>query len=145
MKNKKEYSSSDNWYAEEKERESRISAWDFDEGKNLREQHEKNCDAKGLALEHRTEHQNRSKKRQRSNGTSDPFFVIDLILFSLMIPFSTAIPNHSLLPITVMFLLLSMGIIFWESLFKKFPPTWYFLLALILTVIMEILALKEAF
>ena len=131
MKSKKDISGSDNWYAEEKERESRISAWDIDEGRKLAEEHQ--------ALHHGSK-----PKRQRSNGTSDPFFVLDLILFSLMIPFSTLVKGHSLLPMTLLFLFLSTGIIIWETIFKRFPPQWYFILALILTIISEILALNRA-
>ena len=130
MKNKKELNGSDNWFAEEKKRESRISAWDFDEGKKLAE-------------EHRAEHQNRTGKRQRSSGTSDPFFVLDLVLFSLMVPFTTAIRGHSLIPMLVLFLFLSTGVILWESIGKRFPPRWYFILTLILTIILETLALRK--
>ena len=130
MKNKKELNGSDNWYAEEKKRESRISAWDFDEKRKLAE-------------EHQTLHQDSGTKRQRNNGTSDPFFVLDLILFSLIIPFSVAIPGHSLIPMLVLFLFLSMGVILWESIGKKFPPRWYFILVLILTIVMESIALLE--
>ena len=129
MKNKKEFNVSDNWYAEEKKRESRVSAWDLDEGRKLAE-------------EHQAEHQGHTK-HQRNNGTSDPFFVLDLILFSLIIPFSVAIPGHSLIPMLVLFLFLSMGVILWESIGKKFPPRWYFILVLILTIVMESIALLE--
>lgn len=42
----------DNWLEEELKRENRISAWDMDGGKQLRMEHEENCDARNLAAEH---------------------------------------------------------------------------------------------
>lgn len=42
----------DNWLEEELRRESRISAWDMDGGRQLRLEHEENCDARNLAAEH---------------------------------------------------------------------------------------------
>ena len=132
MKSKKDIGGSDNWYAEEKERESKISAWDIDEGKKL-------------AQGHQAFHQGSKPKRQRNNGTSDPFFVLNLILFSLLIPFSTAVQDHSLLPMMILFLFLATGVIIWETVFKRFPPRWYFILALILTILSEILALRKVF
>ncbi len=120
----KNFGSGDDWFVEEKKRESRISARDLDGTKNLRKRRES------------------ARNRQKDNDTSDPFFVLDLILFSLMIPFSLLISQHSLIPMTAMFLFLVTGGIVWESVFKKFPPQWYFILALILTVILEALAIQ---
>ena len=42
----------DNWLEKELERESRISAWDMDSGRQLRMEHEANCDARNLAAKH---------------------------------------------------------------------------------------------
>ena len=43
---------SNDWLSEEIRKESRISAWDMDGGKLLREEHEAGCDARRLAAEH---------------------------------------------------------------------------------------------
>lgn len=43
---------SEDWLAEEIKRENRVSAWDIDGGRLLREEHEANCDARRLAAEH---------------------------------------------------------------------------------------------
>ena len=132
MKSKKDISGSDNWYAEEKERESRILAWDIDEGRKLAEEHQ--------AL-----HRGSKTQRQRNKGTSDPFFVLDLILFSLMLPFAVGISSHSLFPVFLLFCFLLPGLLVWESVCKRFPPTWYFALALILSVALEIMEIRKLF
>ena len=69
LKQHNEMYGSDDWLANEVRRESRISAWDMDGGRilreehaedcdarNLRAEHELDCDAEELAREHRTEH-----------------------------------------------------------------------------------------
>jgi Flp pilus assembly protein TadB len=52
LKQHKEMYGSDDWLAREIRRESRISAWDMDGGKIVREEHEENCDAQRLRAEH---------------------------------------------------------------------------------------------
>ena len=52
LKQHKEMYGSDDWLAREIRRESRISAWDMDGGKIVREEHEENCDARNLAAQH---------------------------------------------------------------------------------------------
>ncbi len=52
LKQHSEMYGSDDWLAEEIKRENRISAWDIDGGRLLREEHAVNCDARRLAAEH---------------------------------------------------------------------------------------------
>ncbi len=40
------------WLADELRRENRVSAWDMDGGRRLREEHRADCDARRLAAEH---------------------------------------------------------------------------------------------
>ena len=84
-------------------------------------------------------------QKDRKNSTSDPFFVADLILFSLMLPFAVGISGHSLFPVFLLFCFLLPGLLVWESVCKKFPPTWYFALALILSVALEIMEIRKLF
>ena len=46
----------DNWLEKEKARERRVSAWDLDDGKKLKLEHEDNCDVELLANEHKRVH-----------------------------------------------------------------------------------------
>lgn len=48
---------SDDWLATERKRENLVSAWDFDEGKKLKEFHEENCEAKYIKEKHERIHQ----------------------------------------------------------------------------------------
>ena len=57
MKPSKEMFGTDDWLAREIARESRISAWDLDEGKDLRRRHEENCDARNEAARHHYFHE----------------------------------------------------------------------------------------
>ena len=84
----------------------------------------------------------RKKKSQRA-VTADPFFVFDLILFALMLPFTMAIPGHSLMPVYLLFCFICIGVILFEVLLNRFPPTWYFIAALLVTIIAEIIAIRS--
>ena len=112
MKKEEELEKKGSWLSQEQDRERRVSIRSFD-GNKAQEEHR--------------------------SSTSNPFFVIDLILFSLMLPFSVGISGHSLFPVFLLFCFLLPGLVLWECFFKKFPPTWYFVIALILTVILEIM------
>ena len=52
LKQRSDMYGSDDWLAEEIRRENRVSAWDMDGGRLLREEHEAACDARRLAAEH---------------------------------------------------------------------------------------------
>lgn len=102
------------WLSKELEREMKVSVQDsFDNG----------------IVEER-----KSKRKKKENDPSDPFFIMDIIIFSLIIPFLSLIPGYTLTPIYIMSFFMVPGLIIWEAIFKKFPPTWYFILALIVVI-----------
>ena len=88
---------------------------------------------------------NRKKKNYflTSKGTSDPFFVIDLILMSLMIPFSLVIEDNPIMPSYILLMFVLPGVIMWDVIFHKFPPTWYFILGLIMAIVAQLMVLKS--
>ncbi len=96
MKKEEELERKNSWLTQELERERRVSIRSFDGKKALEE---------------------------RRSSTSNPFFVADLILFSLMLPFSVGLSGHSLFPVFLLFCFLLPGLVLWECFFKKFPPT----------------------
>ena len=67
----------DNWLQEEIERESRISAWDFDEGKKLRLEHEENCDARFEEEYHHSRHSNLNETTLNSDLQGEDHRKID--------------------------------------------------------------------
>ena len=78
MKQSKEMFGTDDWLAKEIERESRISAWDMDEGKEVRKRHEENCDARDEARKHQSFHQatqhtvtTREQKKKETGNLND--------------------------------------------------------------------------
>ncbi|MBQ6126139.1 MAG: hypothetical protein IJI77_03845 [Erysipelotrichaceae bacterium] len=117
MKDREQSEKENSWFAEELERERRESVRNFDGNKEQKER----------------------------SSTSDPFFVIDLILFSLLLPFSVGLSDHSLFPVFLLFCFLLPGLLMWEFLLKRFPPSWYFALALILTAVLEIMEIKKLY
>ena len=81
MKQSKEMFGTDDWLAKEIERESRISAWDMDEGKEVRKRHEENCDARDEARKHQSFHQatqhtvtTRAQKKKETGNTAKLIF-----------------------------------------------------------------------
>ncbi|MBR2533686.1 MAG: hypothetical protein IKE50_02755 [Erysipelotrichaceae bacterium] len=117
MKEREELEKENSWLAEELKRERRESIRGFDGNKEQKER----------------------------SSTSDPFFVIDLILFSLLLPFSVGLSDHSLFPVFLLFCFLLPGLLMWEFLLKRFPPSWYFALALILTIVLEIMEIIKLY
>lgn len=117
IKNEEELEKKGSWLTKELERERKVSIRSLD---GIKEQEEPR------------------------SSTSDPFFVADLILFSLLLPFSVGISSLSLFPVLLLFCFLLPGLVLWECIFKKFPPTWYFAIALMLTVILEIMGIMKA-
>ena len=55
-KNNIDLTEKDNWLEKERLRESKISAWDFDEGKKIRNEHAQKCDVKEIADRHHQRH-----------------------------------------------------------------------------------------
>lgn len=73
IKNDFEKMNQDDWLAKEIARESRISAWDLDEGKNLKLEHERDCEAREVAIEHYENHLGRKKRfSKRDTGQTVP-------------------------------------------------------------------------
>lgn len=48
---------SDDWLAKERKYEATVSAWDLDEGKKLRAEHEEDCEAREIKRSHELRHQ----------------------------------------------------------------------------------------
>ena len=92
----------DDWLAKERKEESRVSAWDFDEGRRIKEFHENNCEAKEIKERHEKIHsainQNRMQfqsgkaMQKRKNGVS-PFIAILFIIIGFNV-FSSIIAGE---------------------------------------------------
>ena len=78
----------DDWLAKEIVRESKVSAWDFDEGKRVKKEHADHCDAEIVANEHHTEHVNRNRVARVANANTKKADV--LVLFCVMFVFTCA-------------------------------------------------------
>lgn len=77
----------DTWLQEEIEREARVSAWDFDEGKKIRDWHEENCDRHKVEEYHNEyEHlEGDFKKPEKNKGGSGAFmFSFFMAIFNVM-------------------------------------------------------------
>ena len=61
---------SDDWLAKQKKAESKVSAWDFDEGKRVKNEHEENCEAKEIKETHERRHA-AYKRMSRQQGNSN--------------------------------------------------------------------------
>ena len=57
---------SDDWLAKQRKEESRVSAWDFDEGIKVRNEHQDNCEARQIKTEHEIKHS--MYKRMNKSG-----------------------------------------------------------------------------
>ena len=82
---------SDDWLKKEIEREKRVSAWDFDEGRKIRNEHADDCDVRNNALEHMERHNRRksveAQKIENKPQGSSIFFVLDVILLFILVGF----------------------------------------------------------
>ncbi len=132
----------DDWLAKEIARESRISAWDMDEGKNLRREHEENCDARDVAETHHRRHvaAERAESRRRSGikGQFSFWFVIDLFAAVALISLDSMLPGHTAIPGVLLFLALNPGIFVWLFAFRRFPPKAYLKGVFFLAVALEL-------
>jgi len=136
IKNDFEKLNEDDWLAKEIARENRISAWDLDEGKKLRKEHEENCDARDNAEEHRIMHGLRRANEGRTGGLSVWFF-IDLVFLVALFFISFAL-DSSVFPAIFLFLCLNPGIFVWLFLFKKTPSPGYLKSVFLITLFMEL-------
>lgn len=74
---------SDDWLAKERQEENKVSAWDFDEGKKIKEYHEKNCEAREIKERHEQIHSGNIKPVIRRK--SFPVLPIILVLVGMEI------------------------------------------------------------
>ena len=130
----------DDWLAKEIARESRISAWDMDEGKDLRREHEENCDARELADQHHYRHLRRMDGTPASKADANAigWFVIDMLTVFLLFVLNIFLPNTVIIPGIVLFLMLNPGIFVWLFLLKRFPSQTYLKFAFEIAIILEI-------
>ena len=156
MKNKDlEIFDKDDWLSKERLRESRISAWDFDDGRKLRYEHQDDCDVKKTATIHRFEHVQNDRKGQRAireidgsrKGEAEFWFFMNIVLLVALFIFNSMFPRYaSFVPLVVLFLGVNPGIFIWLFVFKKFPPKNYskalFFIALLLQIIGTIYSLS---
>lgn len=132
FKNKEDFAVNDNWLEEQRELESRISAWDFD-------------DAKKLAQEHSFRHSKREAINYKATGVNEDrkglgiFFALNAILFSVLIilvAFSDV--SYFYAALTVLMIGLFPGMIIYSVYTRKFPPNTYWIILFILTLILTI-------
>ncbi|MCR4855695.1 MAG: hypothetical protein K5908_05955 [Erysipelotrichaceae bacterium] len=128
----------DDWLAREIARESRISAWDLDEGKKVRAEHEENCDVRELAEEHHRRHLRRDAQTSRVNGKLSGWFFIDIAAVVAMFMFNVFLPTETFLAPILLFLALNPGIFVWIFLAKRLPSDRYLKTVLLIAVIIEI-------
>jgi len=144
MKLKKNEFEGDNWLEKELERESKVSAWDFDEGKKLRMEHEEDCDVRELADEHHRQHvrmndfnKNRSSK---TTAASISWFIMDVVLLFVLIFFHAfAFPDRfNYLSVVLLFLGINPGIFIWLFLLHRFPSEAYSKLLFFMSLLLEL-------
>lgn len=89
----------DDWLAKQKKEESYVSAWDFDEGKRIKQQHQENCEATQIKKEHEQKHQlykehmaevKRNRVAPKNNTAIIPIIVIIITLTTIMLGFITS-------------------------------------------------------
>ena len=140
--------SGDNWLQKEIERESRISAWDLDDGRKVREEHNENCDARDAAEFHEQRHRRRSRIDYDATGGNEgpkrgpsAWFFIDMIFLFVLIfvriiaPYN--LPTH-FAPAIILFLGINPGIFIWLFAAKKFPPENYWKALFVIVLLLEL-------
>lgn len=154
-KNELDLIEKDDWLAKEKAYEARISAWDLDEGKRVRFEHEEHCDVKDNAEMHASRHQKRQKINYDATGGNEKpqssggvWFTADIILLFLLVlvtVFSFENSGLHYAALAVVFLSINPGLFIWALLGKKFPPKFYWVMVFIITVAIEIFAIVDGF
>lgn len=148
IKNDFEKLNSDDWLKKEIEREKRISAWDLDEGKKIRSEHEQDCDARNNAFEHEMRHSRRipvdARRIENNPSRSNPvWFILDVALLIGLIFFHAYIENMfyfhqtSLSIFFLSFMLFNPAVIIYSLIRKKMMPSIYYAIAFITTVTLE--------
>ena len=139
----------DDWLKKERARESRISAWDFDDAKKLRQEHEDDCDAEDVAQLHRIEHKRSNTMKtpslSRMNGTPSSndvvWFIIDIIAMFVLVFLNNMIFRRwdFYWPIIILFLGINPGIFIWLAVFRRFPPARFSKLLLCIAILIEVI------
>ena len=78
----------DDWLAKERKEEDKVSAWDFDEGKKIKEFHADNCEAKEIKETHERIHAKMVTPRQipsRNKASASGLFSIIFIIIGFNI------------------------------------------------------------
>ena len=139
IKNDFEKWNQDDWLAKEIARESRISAWDLDEGKNLKREHERDCEARDVAREHYENHLGRKNASQKGiQGRLSPWFFIDLAFLVILIMMNAFLPRPSYFPVAFLFLALNPGIFIWLFLLRRTPSKAYLITVLIIALVLQL-------
>ena len=151
MKVRTDQFAQDDWLKKELEREKRVSFWDLDEGKKLREEHAEDCDMKELADSHHQKHlkyqsEDSLKQVSRGLGSRKRTTSLDVTCFIaafLMIFVLTGLNTYLFrtaffLPTIILFLGINPGIFVWLLLFRRFPAAWYSVMLIIVAVAVEV-------
>ena len=151
IKNNIDLVEKDNWLEKERLRESKISAWDFDDGRKVRNEHAENCDVKEIADVHQRRHSLREKINYSATGGNEKprsgvsvwFFLDIALLFVLIVISSVSVYTHALLyyAIGLVFLSINPGLIIAMLGYKKFPPERYWKSVFIIAVSLAVSAL----
>ena len=141
----------DDWLKKELEREKRVSFWDLDEGKKLREEHADNCDVKELADSHHQKHLRYQSEdslkqvsrglgnRNRTTGKDVVCFILAFLMIFVLTGLNTYLFRTAfVLPTLILFLGINPGIFIWLLLFRRFPAAWYSILLIIIAVAVEV-------
>ena len=151
MKVRTDQFTQDDWLKKELEREKRVSFWDLDEGKKLREEHAENCDVKDLADSHHQKHlryQSEDSLKQVSRGLGGrnrttsldvTCFVAAFLMIFVLTGLNTYLFRTAMvLPTIILFLGINPGIFIWLLLFRRFPAAWYSIMLIIIAVAVEV-------
>lgn len=76
---------SDDWLAKERKEEDKVSAWDFDEGKKIKEFHEENCEARQIKERHEQIHKSAIANKnipKKGNPGSLIIFILTVVVIT---------------------------------------------------------------
>ena len=133
----------DDWLLKEIEREKKVSAWDFDEGKRIREEHEEHCDVKEGAEMHEFRHSRRrgpSLKDEEENKSWVTWLTIDSMVLFFLFMLNFFVPVSSFAGVSFMFFALTVGMIMFAAA-KKAPSAAYLRAILFVSIFIEIIGL----
>ena len=95
---------SDDWLAKQRNIENKTSAWDFDEGKRIKEFHEEHCEAREIKERHERIHSGQIRPRKK-NGASVFLIVIIVMAAADIIPALLAKGGFEGIPIATLCLI----------------------------------------